>query len=68
LAPRDDEASSSRNPNLDPQAEVARLTAEIARLKCNTYYWKQFKTESLKKEMEARAHVQDLELYVANLE
>jgi hypothetical protein len=29
LAPRGDGASSSHNPNLDPQAEAARLTAEI---------------------------------------
>jgi transcriptional regulator of heat shock response len=32
------------------------------------YYWKQFKNESLEKEMEARARVRDLELYVAHLE
>jgi uncharacterized small protein (DUF1192 family) len=68
LAPRDDGASSSRNPNPDPQAEVARLTAEIERLKRNASYWKQFYTESLEKEMEARARARDLELYVGNLE
>jgi hypothetical protein len=68
LAPRDDGASSSRNPNPDPQAEVTRLIVEMERLKRNASYWKQFKTESLEKEMEARARVRDLELYVANLE
>jgi hypothetical protein len=68
LAPRGDGASSSRNPNPDPQAEVARLTTEIERLKRNTYYWKQCKNESLEKEIEAMARVRDLELYVAHLE
>jgi hypothetical protein len=57
LAPRSDGASSSHNPNPDPQAEVTRLTAEMERLKHNTYYWKQCKNESLEKEMEARARV-----------
>jgi hypothetical protein len=32
------------------------------------YYWKQCKNESLEKEMEARARVRDLDLYVAHLE
>jgi uncharacterized small protein (DUF1192 family) len=68
LSPRGDGASSSRNPNPDPQAEVARLIAEIERLKRNMYYWKQCKNESLEKEMKARARVRDLKLYVAHLE
>jgi hypothetical protein len=68
LATRGDGASSSHNPNPDPQAEVTRLTTEIERLKRNTYFWKQCQNESLEKEMEARAHVRDLELYVAHLE
>jgi hypothetical protein len=68
LAPRDDGASSRRNPNPDPQAEVTRLIAEIERLKRNASYWKQFNTESLEKEMEARARARDVELYVENLE
>jgi hypothetical protein len=38
LAPRDDGASSSHNSNLDPQAEVTGLTAEIERLKRNASY------------------------------
>jgi hypothetical protein len=57
LATRGDGARSSRNPNPDPQAEVARLIAEIERLKRNTYFWKQCQNESLEKEMEARARV-----------
>jgi hypothetical protein len=38
LALRGDGASSSRNPNPYSQAEVVRLTAEIERLKRNTYF------------------------------
>jgi uncharacterized small protein (DUF1192 family) len=68
LATRGDGASSSHNPNPDPQAEVTRLTAEIEQLKRNTYFWKQFQSESLKKETEVRACARDLELYVAHLE
>jgi hypothetical protein len=38
LTTRGDGASSSRNPNLDSQAEVARLTSEIERLKRNMHF------------------------------
>jgi hypothetical protein len=31
-------------------------------------FWKQFQKESLEKEIEARAHVRELELYVTHLE
>jgi hypothetical protein len=68
LAIRGDGESNSRNPNPDPQAEVMRLTTKIERLKCNMYFWKQCQNESLEKEMEARAHVRYLELYVGHLE
>jgi uncharacterized small protein (DUF1192 family) len=68
LATRGDGASSSRNPNLDSQSEVARLTSEIERLKRNMYFWKQCQNESLEKETEARARVRELELYVTRLE
>jgi hypothetical protein len=68
LAPRGDGASSSRNPNPEPYAEVARLTAEIEQLKRNMCFWKQCQNESLEKEVEARARVRDLEQYVAHLE
>jgi hypothetical protein len=40
LATKGDGASSSRNPNPDSQAEVARLTLEIERLKHNLHFWK----------------------------
>jgi uncharacterized small protein (DUF1192 family) len=68
LATRGDGASSSRNPNLDSQSEVARLTSEIERLKRNMHFWKQCQNESLEKETEARARVRELELYVTHLE
>jgi uncharacterized small protein (DUF1192 family) len=68
LATRGDGASSSRNPNPDSQSEVARLTSEIERLKCNMHFWKQCQNESLEKEIEARARVRELELYVTHLE
>jgi hypothetical protein len=68
LATRGDGASSSRNPNLDSQSEVARLTSEIERLKHNMHFWKQCQNESLEKETEARAHVRELELYATHLE
>jgi hypothetical protein len=60
LATRGDGASSSRNSNPDSQAEVARLMSEIGRLKRNMHFWKQCQNESLKKEIEARAHVREL--------
>jgi hypothetical protein len=68
LATRGDGASSSRNPNLDSQSEVARLTSEIERLKRNMHFWKQCQNESLEKETEARACVRELELYMTHLE
>jgi hypothetical protein len=68
LATRGDGASNSRNPNPDSQSEVARLTSEIERLKRNMLFWKQCQNESLEKEIEARARVRELELYVTHLE
>jgi hypothetical protein len=68
LAARVDGASSSRNPNLDSESEVTRLTTEVERLKRNMRFWKQFQKESLEKETEARARVRELELYVTHLE
>jgi hypothetical protein len=68
LATRGDGASSSRNLNPDSQSEVARLASEIERLKRNMYFWKQCQTESLAKEIEARARVRELELYATHLE